>query len=109
MTIVHRRSIDSLRKRAGKPAQAIDDEALAMRAPGPDPFVFASQAEERERVRNAMQALAPDQRQAIELTYFGGMTSSELAKETGAPVGTVKSRLRLGLRALRKSLAGEPT
>jgi RNA polymerase sigma-70 factor (ECF subfamily) len=45
------------------------------------------------------------QRRTVELAYFGGMTQQEIAETTGAPLGTVKSRVRLGLSGLRKSLS----
>jgi len=54
-----------------------------------------------------MAVLSPAQREAIELAYFGGLTQVEIAERTGAPLGTVKSRMRLGLLAMRRFLVGE--
>ena len=70
----------------------------------PDPVDFASQAEERERVQRALQELPADQRTAIELTYFRGLTIAEMAEEEQIPLGTAKSRLRLALERMRKTL-----
>jgi RNA polymerase sigma-70 factor (ECF subfamily) len=55
-------------------------------------------------VREALVALSDVQREALELAYFGGLTQQEIAERTGTPLGTVKSRMRLGLLAMRRSL-----
>lgn len=70
----------------------------------------AMMSENRRRILHAMQELSPEQRQAIELSFFSGMTHSELAQRLGQPLGTVKTRIRLGMMKLRTSLgatAGE--
>lgn len=56
-------------------------------------------------VREAIEVLPPDERAAIELAYFGGMTYKEAADELGQPEGTIKSRIRSGLKRLRRELA----
>ena len=58
-------------------------------------------------VRSAMDALSTLQREAIELAYFGGLTQVEIAERTGTPLGTIKSRMRLGLLAMRGVLVGD--
>jgi RNA polymerase sigma-70 factor (ECF subfamily) len=60
----------------------------------------------REEVRAALASLPADQRESIELAYFGGLSYPEIAQRLNVPLGTVKSRLRLGLQKLRGVLAG---
>lgn len=60
------------------------------------------------RVQNAMESLPKEQRAAIELAYFEGMTHSEVARHTGDPLGTVKTRLRTALETLRRTLHAPP-
>jgi RNA polymerase sigma-70 factor (ECF subfamily) len=61
-------------------------------------------ASDAAAVRDALAGLPGGQRQAIELAYFGGLTQTEIAERESVPLGTVKSRVRLGLASLRKSL-----
>ncbi len=103
LTIVHRRSIDVLRRRAGRIERALD-EAHPIASAAPDPVEFASQAEERERIQGALAELPAEQRTAIELTYFRGLTIAEMAEQERIPLGTAKSRLRLALERMRKTL-----
>jgi RNA polymerase sigma-70 factor (ECF subfamily) len=58
-----------------------------------------------DKVRGALAAMPEQQRSALELAYFQGMTHSEIAKKTGEPLGTIKTRIRAGLLALRKVVA----
>jgi DNA-directed RNA polymerase specialized sigma24 family protein len=57
-------------------------------------------------VRDALGSLPPAQREAIELAYFGGLTQQEIAARTETPLGTVKSRVRLGLLQMRRTMSG---
>jgi RNA polymerase sigma-70 factor (ECF subfamily) len=61
--------------------------------------------EERDIVRRAMASLKPDQREAIELAFFGGLTHVEVAERVGAPLGTIKTRIRAGLRKLKEAMS----
>ncbi len=62
---------------------------------------------EQEAVRRAIRSLPASQREAVTLTYWGGLTAPELADRAGVPLGTAKSRIRLGLVKLREELADE--
>jgi RNA polymerase sigma-70 factor (ECF subfamily) len=103
LTIVHRRAIDALRRRVGR-SERIVEAFDPIPSAAPDPMEFASRAEERARIRGALAELPLDQRQAIELTYFGGLTVAEMAEQQEIPLGTAKSRLRLALGRMRKTL-----
>lgn len=63
-------------------------------------------ADQRLRVRNALEGLVPEQRQVLELAYFGGLTQTQVAQRLGAPLGTVKSRTLTAMRKLRLLLDG---
>ena len=80
----------------------------AAAADTPDGVVLRSA--ERARLRVALGTLPPEQRRAVALAYVGGLTAEEIAAHDGIPLGTVKSRVRLGLHKLRDALpaAGEP-
>ena len=62
-----------------------------------------------ERVREALAQLPPEQREPIELGFFGGVTQEQIARQTGLPLGTIKTRIRTGLRRLRNALEGAVT
>lgn len=62
-------------------------------------------SEDRHRIRSALASLPAEQREAIELAYFGGLTHSQLAARLDAPLGTVKSRVKLGMTKLKAALA----
>ena len=71
---------------------------------GENPADRAEDDERRRMVRQAIEALSPPQRQAIELTFFEGLSQSEIAARLNEPLGTVKTRVRLGMQKLRESL-----
>jgi RNA polymerase sigma-70 factor (ECF subfamily) len=104
LSIVHHRAIDAIRRR--RPTSELPDidaglpEALTL----PDVWGEVSASLDAASVREAMIALSDVQREAIELAYFGGLTQQEIAERTRTPLGTVKSRMRLGLLAMRRSL-----
>jgi RNA polymerase sigma-70 factor (ECF subfamily) len=102
------RAIDRLRsiRRRDRTFVAPVDESVAQRNEGPaeNPAVVA---EDRGLVRTALAQLPEPQRRVIELAFFEGLTQSEIAVRLGEPLGTVKTRARLGLERLRGALRGE--
>ena len=103
MAIVHHRSIDVVRKRRPEsdlPTEGTTPTALVV----PDVWPEVAAHFDSDMVRAALARLRPAQRQAIELAYFSGLTQEEIARQTEAPLGTVKSRVRLGLLAMRASI-----
>src|SRR5262245_48216457 len=104
LAIAHHRAIDVVRRR--RPTSTlVDDEApLPPALVAPDSWGEVRQRLDAGSVRAALTRLAPLQREAIELAYFGGLTQLDIAARTGAPLGTVKSRVRLGLLALRTEM-----
>jgi RNA polymerase sigma-70 factor (ECF subfamily) len=106
LAIVHHRAIDALRRR--RPASELPDREDVQPAELTLPDVWPEVAGRllRLEILAALRTLSDVQREAIELAYFGGLTQQEIAKKTGTPLGTVKSRMRLGLLAMRRALLG---
>ncbi len=96
--VTRNRAIDSLRKR--RPETDIENVVLSV---VPDLAGDAERAQAAEKVRGVMGAMVPAQRSALEMAYWEGMSHSEIADKTGEPLGTVKTRIRAGLIALRKA------
>jgi RNA polymerase sigma-70 factor, ECF subfamily len=105
LTLVHRRAVDLVRRENRRQAEALpDDTDYAASGSAEDDAWLRF---ERERVQAALSKLPDQQREALELAYYGGFTQSELAERLGQPVGTIKSRMFTGLARLRE-LLGEP-
>lgn len=103
ITIARSRAIDRIRNRGARLRLVKQSEQLApAEPPQPEPPDVHAQT----RLRRAMGTLPPEQRRAIELAYWDGMSQSEISRETGDPLGTVKTRVRLGLQRLAELLAG---
>jgi RNA polymerase sigma-70 factor (ECF subfamily) len=100
------RAIDRYRSRNRMKAEEPVDAMLDVAAAGPDPEQVSVWLEHGDRIRAALQVLSPEQRKAIELAYFSGYTQSELAEHLGEPLGTIKTRIRLGMMKLKDQLAG---
>jgi RNA polymerase sigma-70 factor, ECF subfamily len=107
--VVHNRAIDMFRRETVRTGRDVSDDEAVGRLPSPE-----STEREVERrddatlVRGAMDDLPAEQRQVIELAYFGGFSHSQIAEILKLPAGTVKGRMRLGLTKLRMSL-GDPS
>jgi RNA polymerase sigma-70 factor (ECF subfamily) len=69
----------------------------------------AARAQLMRRLRGALATLPPEQREAVELAYFEGMTQTEIAERTGSPLGTVKSRVRAAMQTLKQVFEDEST
>ena len=109
LAIVRHRAIDALRRRRTGVSLGDDSDSIVPLALTiPDPWPEVAGRLEAEQVRRALTSLPPAQREVIELAYFDGLTQREIAARTRAPLGTVKSRMRLGLVSLRQQLTGEP-
>jgi RNA polymerase sigma-70 factor (ECF subfamily) len=103
--VVHNRAIDMFRREAVRAARDVSDDAATERIASPaDTEVEVQRRQAGAEVRTALDELPSDQRQVIELAYFGGFSHSQIAEMLELPSGTVKSRMRLGLTKLRLSL-----
>ena len=103
LSIAHHRAIDIVRRRrATSPLPEIEDGNPALTAPDLWPDVVRSV--DAQAIREALGSLPEPQRQVIELAYFSGLTQTEIANRAEVPLGTVKSRVRLGLATLRRAL-----
>ena len=109
LAIVHHRAIDAVRRR--RPTTDLPDadvpppEALRL----PDVWADVAATLDADTVQGALATLSDVQREAIELAYFGGLTQQEIAERTATPLGTVKSRMRLGLLAMRRHIEDAPS
>ena len=106
--ITRHRAIDEIRSRRHKSRQREDSAEEAGLDRWAAPVNVEQQAISRTDIRQALGGLPDAQRQAIELAYYGGLTSNEIATSLGTSVGTIKTRLRLGLVKLRGVLTAGP-
>jgi len=104
LTIVRHCAIDAHRRRHAD--QWVDDAVLAGMSDGSDTHELACQHAAAQVVRAALVHLPAAQRAALALAYVGGCSQAQIAQAQGVPLGTVKGRVRLGLRALRGQLTG---
>ncbi len=108
--IARNRALDVLRRRQRRPldAQHLPEEGLSEAVkPDPGPEDLAIQAWERTQVREALARLTEEQRTVLLLAYFEGLSHQQIARRLNLPLGTVKSRLRAAIQALRRLLVAE--
>jgi RNA polymerase sigma-70 factor, ECF subfamily len=112
LTMTRTRAIDRLRARRARPDAAadeqIDQSTFQPATHTIDPLEALAAERDATRVREALLALPLLQRTAIELAYYEGLTQREVAERLEEPLGTVKTRIRLGLLKLRDALSGRP-
>ncbi len=101
LSIVHNRGIDQIRYRAHLRRTQDKIEASAPRSQPSEAFAETWRNSQREQVREALETLPKEQLKILELAYFSGYTHAEIAELVGLPLGTVKGRMRLGLKKLQ--------
>ncbi len=110
-SVTRNRAVDEIRSRNRRYRhETASPEEQEREFPGPerdDPALTAELSDQRRLVLAAMAELPVEQRQVIELAYFGGLTQQEISERTGQPLGTVKTRIRLGMQKLRTALTPE--
>jgi RNA polymerase sigma-70 factor (ECF subfamily) len=110
-SVTRNRAVDEVRSRGRRfRHETASPEEQERELPGPetdDPALTAELSDQRRLILTAMSQLPPEQRQTIELAYFGGLTQQEIAERLGQPLGTVKTRIRLGMQKLRAALTPE--
>ena len=110
LSVTRNRSIDERRSHSRRlrheaaPAGQEEEDVIASDNERDDPAAATVLSDERSAVRSALRVLPPEQRLAIQLAYFGGMTQQEIANSLGHPLGTVKTRIRLGMQKMRGAL-----
>lgn len=110
-SVTRNRAVDEIRSRNRRyrheTASPEEQERELPDLEAQDPALTAELVDQRRLVLAAMKDLPPEQRQVIELAYFGGLTQQEIAERTSQPLGTVKTRIRLGMQKLRAALTPE--
>ncbi|HVP05833.1 MAG TPA: sigma-70 family RNA polymerase sigma factor [Dehalococcoidia bacterium] len=110
-SVTRNRAVDEVRSRGRRYRhETASPEEQERELPGPDtddPALTAELSDQRRLILTALSQLPPEQRQTIELAYFGGLTQQEIAERLGQPLGTVKTRIRLGMQKLRTALTPE--
>ena len=106
VTIVRSRALDRLRARASVERTVLASAAEPVQPSAVSPLEDAERRVERERITTALATLPVEQRSCLELAYYEGLSHSQIAERTGAPLGTVKTRLKLAVDKLGALLGG---
>src|ERR671916_2640308 len=104
LSIVHNRGIDHIRSRASRRRTQDKIEASAPRFQPSEAFAETWRNSQRDQLREGLGTLPPEQRRILELAYFSGYTHAEISELLSLPLGTVKGRMRLGLKKLKDFL-----
>ena len=108
LRVVHNRAVDTFRRELSTASHDVSGDWIAVALPARERTEDEVERRSDARlVRSALAGLPPDQRQVVELAYFGGFSHAQIADALGLPAGTVKGRMRLALSKLRIAL-GEP-
>lgn len=111
LSVARNRSIDERRSQSRRmrhealPPTTDEEDVLPSNDERDDPGLATVLSDDRAAVREALEVLPHEQKLAIHLAYFGGLTQQEIANKLGQPLGTVKTRIRLGMQKMRGALA----
>jgi RNA polymerase sigma-70 factor, ECF subfamily len=101
LSIVRNRGIDQIRSQASRRRRQEEIEASAPRSQPSEAFAETWRNSQRDQVRQALNTLPPEQLKILELAYFSGYTHMEISELVDVPLGTIKGRMRLGLKKMR--------
>jgi RNA polymerase sigma-70 factor (ECF subfamily) len=107
LSLVHHRAVDTVRREErirARQERASNLEPAAVEDPAEGVTEAADVADRRIELRAALETLPPEQRQVLEMAYFGGRTQAQIAEEIAIPIGTVKTRTLAAMRKLRRTL-----
>ena len=106
--LVRSRSIDRLRTQSSRVRHKEEpiETQFSLQDEAANPEESTAMLQEHQRIREALDRLTPEQRELLELAYYGGLSQSELAVRMGQPLGTVKTRIRMGMMKMRELLGG---
>ena len=103
-TIARSRALDRLKSMKRRREDALESAPLTQLSDSRDASDELMQAEGVSQVTKALLALPQAQREVVEMAYYGGLSQSEISQSTGEPIGTIKTRTRLGMQKLRESI-----